>query len=305
MTVINNFRTLVEQLKKNGRKTRVAVVYGIDSHSEEAISAAIKHQFIDVVMVGPKAEVENYPIFKEFPESVQYIDVNNPDEAAKEAVLLIHEEKADVIMKGLINTDNLLKVILNKESGLLPAGTVLSHLAIADIPSYNKLLFFSDAAVIPYPTIEHKQAILNYMIHTCHKFGIVKPKIGLIHFTEKVNERFPNSTEAVTLKKMAIDGEFSDALIDGPLDLSTACDFSCADLKGIASPIQGNADALLLPNIESANIFYKALVLFAKAEMAGVLLGTQCPVVTTSRSDSSKTKFNSIAMACLMVQGLN
>lgn len=300
--MINNFNTLVEQLKGSKMKTRVAVVFGIDSHSEEAITLAIEAQFIEVIMVGPKSKVESYPIFVKHPESVRFVDVEDVDDAAKAAVELIHSDEADVLMKGLINTDNLLKVVLDKEKGLLPAHCVLSHLAIASVPLYNKLLFFSDAAVIPYPKLEQKIALLHYMVDACHSFGISKPKVALIHFTEKINPKFPNSTECVLLKEMADRGEFSDAVLDGPIDLSTACSGESGDIKGISSPIQGYADALLLPSIDAANVFYKSLSVFAKAEMAGVLLGTLCPVVTTSRSDSSRTKFNSIAMACVMSQ---
>lgn len=302
MTIINSFETLIKQLQSFKVKTKVAVVYGVDTHSEEAISAAIEHEFIDVVMVGPKELVQDYPIFVKYPESVTYIDSHDPDEAARLAVNLIHSGEASVLMKGLINTDNLLKVVLDKKHGLLPAYQVLSHLAVADIPSYSKLLFFTDAAVIPYPKLEQKAAQLKYVIDVCNKFGIIKPKVALLHFTEKVNPKFPNSTDCITLKNKALAGEFGDVIVDGPIDLSTACTPDSGNIKGVNSLIQGDADALLLPNIESGNIFYKSVSVFAKAEMAGILLGTTCPVVTTSRSDSSRTKFYSIAMACLMKQ---
>lgn len=300
--MINNFNTLVEQLKGSKKKTRVAVVFGIDAHSEDAITLAVEAQFIEVIMVGPKSKVESYPIFAKFPKSVRFVDIDDVDDAARAAVELIHSGEADVLMKGLINTDNLLKVVLDKERGLLPAHCVLSHLAVASVPNYKKLLFFSDAAVIPYPKMEQKVALVHYIIDACHSFGIIKPKVALVHFTEKVNPKFPNSTECIVLKEMALKGDFGDAVLDGPIDISTACSGESGDIKGIDSPIQGYADALLLPNIDAANVFYKSLSIFAEAEMAGVLLGTLCPVITTSRSDSSRTKFNSIAMACVMSQ---
>lgn len=302
MALITNFEALIKELKTLNKKTTVAVVNGVDSHSRESITSAIEQQLIDVIMIGSKSLVEDYPIFSKYPEAVKFIDVDEVDEAARVAVQLIHKGQADVLMKGLINTDNLLRVVLDKESGLLPQGNTLSHLAIADIPNRDKLLFFSDAAVIPSPTLDHKKVIIRYILAVCRSFGIAQPKVGLVHFTEKVNEKFPNSTDAVALKSLAKEGFFGDVIMDGPIDLSTACDSACANLKGIDSKLKGDADVLLLPNIESGNVFYKSLALFAKADMAGVLLGTSCPVITTSRSDSSKTKFNSIAMACLMVQ---
>lgn len=304
MEAIKNFDALISKLKHSGLKTRVAVVYGVDSHSEEAIAKVIINQFADVIMIGPKDLVQDYQVFKEYPKSVTYIDCHDVDEAAMKAVELVNEGKADMIMKGLINTDNLLRAVLNKEKGLLPPGGVLSHLTIADIPSYDRLLFFSDAAVIPYPKLEQRIEVLKYISSACRNFGVMTPRIALIHFTEKVNSKFPNSVDYVELIKLAKEGEFGDVIVDGPMDVTTACDSSSGDIKGISSPIGGMADALIFPNIESANVFYKTISLFGKAELSSILLGTKCPVVVTSRSDTSNTKFNSIAMGCLLSRTL-
>lgn len=299
MNIIKNFGMMIDRLKEHKIKKRVAVVFGVDSHSEFALSNAIKAGFINVIMIGPKKEVESYPIFKEHPESVEFIDMDDPDSAAIKAVSLIHEKKADILMKGIINTDNLLRVVLNKEKGLLPKGKVLTHLSIAEIPSLSKLLFFLDAAVIPYPTLDQRREMLGYMSKACRSFGIVTPKLALIHCTEKVSNKFPHSLDYVQLIDDAKDGLFGSSVVDGPMDICTACDKESGEIKGIESPIGGDADGLMFPNIESGNVFYKSITLFGHAQMAGILMGTECPVIITSRSDSGLTKFNSIAMACL------
>lgn len=162
---------------------------------------------------------------------------------------------ADILMKGIINTDNLLHAILDKEKGLLPKGKILTHLAVMQIPTYDKLLFFSDAAVIPRPTLQQRIEMVWYAICTCRRFGIEQPRISLIHCTEKVSAKFPHSLDYVNIVELAEAGEFGNVIIDGPLDVRTSCEQASGDIKGIVSPINGQADVLIFPNIESANAF--------------------------------------------------
>lgn len=202
-------------------------------------------------------------------------------------------------MKGLINTDNLLRAVLKKEKGLLPPGNILSHVAIAQIPLYHKLLLFSDAAVIPRPGLAQFRAMIANDIALCRKLGNDEPRVALIHCSEKVNEKFPHTLDYVQLKEEARAGKFGAAFIDGPMDAKTACDSHSGEIKGLSSPVVGNADIMIFPNIESGNTFYKTLSLFGDANMAGMLTGTVAPVVVPSRSDSGNSKFYSLALACL------
>ena len=296
---MKSFEMLLAQLKESKVKKSVAVVCGIDSHSEFAITKAIQSGFAEFIMVGDKKAVEDYEVFKSHPEAVSFVEASSPGRAAELAVSLVKEGRADVLMKGIINTDDLLRAILNKERGILPKGRVLTHLAAVEMPSYPKLLFFTDAAVIPYPTLEQRVAMLEYMSDTCNRFGVQAPRIALIHCTEKVHPMFPHSVDYVELKKMAAKGYFGSTLLDGPMDVYTACDIESGSMKGIDSVIDGQADGLMFPNIESANVFYKTITLFSNADIAAVLQGTLCPVVITSRSDSGLTKFYSLALACL------
>lgn len=270
-----------------------------DPHTEYAVTRALEEGIADFLMIGDSTLLEQYPALKQYADHIETLHIVDPDEAAREAVRIVREGGADILMKGIINTDNLLHAILDKEKGLLPRGKVLTHLAVMQIPTYDKLLFFSDAAVIPRPTLQQRIEMIWYAIRTCHSFGINQPRISLIHCTEKVSAKFPHSLDYVNIVELAEAGEFGDVIIDGPLDVKTSCEKSSGNIKGIASPINGEADVLIFPNIESGNAFYKAVSLFSHADMAGLLQGPIRPVVLPSRSDSGLSKYYSIAMACL------
>lgn len=300
MQPIRNFDELTAHLKTLDSRKRVTVVCANDANTEYAIGRALEEGIADFYLIGDSAFLPQYPTLQRYPDHIHVVHVDDPDKAARRAVQLVRDGKADILMKGIINTDNLLHAILDKEQGLLPHGKILTHLAVMQIPAYHKLLFFSDAAVIPRPTLQQRIEMIWYAIHACRRFGISRPRIALIHCTEKVSAKFPHSLDYVNIVELAEAGEFGDVIIDGPLDVKTACEKTSGDIKGIASPINGEADVLIFPNIESANAFYKAVSLFAHADMAGVLQGPICPVVLPSRSDSGLSKYYSMAMACLM-----
>ena len=300
MQPIRNFDELTAHLRALKNRKRIAVVCANDPNTEYAIARALEEGIAEFLMIGDSAILKKYPTLKRYPGYVKAVHVDDPDEAARLAVRMVRQGEADILMKGIINTDNLLHAILDKEHGLLPRGKVLTHLAVMQIPVYHKLLFFSDAAVIPRPTLQQRIEMIGYAIRTCRSFGIRQPRIALIHCTEKVSAKFPHSLDYVNIVELAEAGEFGDVIIDGPLDVKTACEKTSGDIKGIASPIDGEADVLIFPNIESGNAFYKAMTLFAGADMAGLLQGPACPVVLPSRSDSGLSKYYSMAMACLM-----
>ncbi|BEG99919.1 phosphate acyltransferase [Bacteroides sedimenti] len=299
MVPICSFEQLTAHLMTSKRRKRIAVVCANDPNTEYAIARALEEGIAEFLMIGDSAILEKYQTLKKYPEFVRTIHIEDPDEAAIEAVRIVRDGGADILMKGIINTDNLLRAILDKEKGLLPAGKVLTHLSVMQIPSYHKLLFFSDAAVIPRPSLQQRIEMIWYAIHTCRSFGIEQPRISLIHCTEKVSSKFPHSLDYVNIVELAEAGEFGNVIIDGPLDVRTSCEQASGDIKGIVSPIDGKADVLIFPNIESGNAFYKGVSLFCNAQMAGLLQGPICPVVLPSRSDSGLSKYYSIAMACL------
>ena len=230
----------------------------------------------------------------------EIITINNtsPEQAACEAVALVRQGQADILMKGLIGTDQLLRAVLDKVNGLLPAGHVLTHLAAAEMPTYQKMLFFSDAAVIPYPTHEQRIEQVRYAADICHKLGIEEPKMALVHCAEHGGKQCPFVDGYADIKQMAKDGVFGHCVVDGPLDVKTACNPEALHRKGIQSSLNGEADVLLFPDIEAGNVFYKTLTLFnEQAKTAGMLCGTTAPVVVPSRGDDAEAKFNSILLA--------
>ena len=300
MEIIRSFESMLNHLTQQEERKRVAVVWAADYNSQVSVQRALEAGFIDAIFVGCQKEVEQNDDIMRFADHVFFEPADDADGAARRAVEMVHEGKVDVLMKGLINTDNLLHVVLNKETGILPRGHVLTHITAARLPEYEKLLFFTDSAVIPYPTQEQRIQQVRYITAMCHSFGIKQPKISLIHCTEKVNEKyFPFTVGYKDIIKMGEAGEFGDCLIDGPLDLKTSVSPESLRIKGIESPIGGEADALVFPDIEAANVFYKSITLFLGVETAGTLQGTLAPVVLPSRSDSKLCKFYSLALAAI------
>lgn len=300
MELIRTLSEMVNCLRSRQIRRRVAVVCPNDPHTEYVIIRSLREEIAEYLLVTDTAHIDiARHLHAASPDFIRIYEAPTPDAAAALAVQLVRTGEADILMKGLINTDNLLRAVLKKNEGLLPPGGVLSHIAVAQIPLYHKLLFFSDAAVIPRPTLEQFRAIVGNDISLCRKLGNGQPRIALIHCTEKTNEKFPHTLSYAQLKEEARQNKFGSVFIDGPMDAKTACDKHSGEIKGLSSPVVGNADILIFPNIESGNTFYKTLSLFGDANMAGMLTGTIAPVVVPSRSDSGNSKYYSLALACL------
>ena len=301
MEPIVDFSILPTRLRSAERVVTVAVACPADSHTEEVIERSIAEQFARFTLVANTAKADiARRLAADYPDKVTLIVADDDDDAARHAVKEVREGRADVLMKGSLNTDNLLRAVLNKEEGILIKGSVLTHIAVADVPSLNHLLFFSDAAVIPFPTTEQLDAVTTYITQTWRSItGGDKPRVALTHCTEKTSEKFPITLSYQEVKKYAVEGKYGDICIDGPMDVKTACDAESGAIKGIASPVVGNADILLFPDIEAGNTFYKTITYFAHATVTGMLAGTTAPVVVTSRADSAESKFYSLAVACM------
>jgi phosphate butyryltransferase len=301
METIRNFRQMIEHLRSLPEKKRVVVACPHDAHTLEALKMALDDRLILLSMVVTPPFVSLcQELSTDYPGMVDYFVEADIDSAIAKAVALIRGGQGNVLMKGTVNTDNLLRAVLNKEHGLLPKGRVLTHLALTELSTYPKLLVLSDAAVIPQPTYEQYRAMLGYALQCCRRCGIEVPKVALIHCTEKTSEKFPVTLSYQQLKQDATDGVFGTALVDGPMDVKCACDKESAVIKKIDSPVAGDADVLIFPDLEAGNAFYKALSFFANASMAGALVGASCPMVVSSRSDSVYSKYASLALACLL-----
>jgi phosphotransacetylase len=228
------------------------------------------------------------------------VDSENEGRASHEAVALVKSGQADIVMKGLVGTDRFLKAVMDKENGLMLPGATLTYVGAIQVPAYHKLLFITDPAVIPFPDLEQKIAMAEYAIEMARDFGIKKPKVALIGASEKMSRHFQNSVDYAIMCKMAERGQIKNCTLDGPLDIFLACDKESVKIKGIDTPVNGDADILLFPNLESSNPFYKGLMLFGNGELGGIIRGTARPVILMSRSESEKSKYYCIALACLM-----
>jgi len=294
MKAIENFEELISYLAGGMEPKRVAVVCPYDEGTQEAVQRAMDAGFIKPIFVGDPKLIG--PAMKD----VTRLKATDEVDAATKAVQLVHEGMADVIMKGLLNTDDLLRAVLNKQTGILQEGRVLTHLACAELPEYDKLLFMSDVAVIPHPTEEQRKQQLKYLLRLCRSFGIKEPGVALVNCSEKVDERhFPHTAEYRRLVDEAGKGAFGACIVDGPLDLKTSLSGKALRKKGLRSPLRGHADALIFPDIQAGNVFYKTITLFCRATTAAVLAGPDVPVVLTSRADDPDSKFYSLALAVI------
>lgn len=300
MMDIKNFNDLLGAAQKQPEK-RVVVVNGVDENTIEALNLAVEMGFVTPILTGSRQKIlEVLDILKIDKAKYRIIDAESPKEAAEKAVELVNAGEADLIMKGMVSTDKFMRVLLKKEYGLIPAGGTLSHISVMDNPNYHKLLIFSDAGVIPYPDLKQKILMTGYLINAAQRLGIENPKVAVIAPTEQIIISIQSCMDGATIAKMSEHGQIEGGMVDGPMALDVALDRDSAEIKGFTSPVAGDADCLLFPNIDAANVFYKTNSKLAKAEMSGIIAGVKVPVVVSSRGDSEKTKLNSIALASLL-----
>ncbi len=285
---------------KAQKSKRLVAAYANDTHTIGAISRAVDLGIIEATLVGDKEIIagvcaqENIDINK-------FEIVHEPQAmpAARRAVMLINEGRGDMLMKGLVSTDKYMRAILDKEDGLMMPGAILSHVTVMENPVYHKLLVVGDVAIIPLPELKEKIAITKYLIDVAHALGNALPKVAVLAATEQVMPKMPACVDAAIISKMADRGQIKGALVEGPLALDVAIDKESAEIKKINSPVAGDADCLVFPNIESGNVFYKSNTKLAKGEQGAFVVGAKVPAVLSSRGDSIKTKLYSIALAAV------
>lgn len=281
---------------------KVSVAVAQDAPVLEAVKVAKERNIADAILVGNEAQI------REIAASINmdlsgYEIINEEDitEAARIAVSLVHEGKADMYMKGSIDTKGFLKSVLDKEVGLR-TGKPLSHVCVFDVEGIDHLLFLSDVAFIPYPTLEDKASIIHNTVEICHACGIPNPKVAPLAAVEVVNPKMPVTLEAAELTKMNEEGKITGCVVDGPLSLDLAICPEAAQHKAGAADrkIVGDADVLLFPDIHAGNLVYKAMVHTANMVNGNLLTGTKAPVILTSRSDSVDVKVNSLALGAVV-----
>jgi phosphate butyryltransferase len=292
---------MVERVLSVHKKHRIAVAWAQDTHTISAIHKAVNCGLAEAILIGHSPEIKSV-CRKAGIDHELFTLVDSEDEisSATEAVRIARNHDADIVMKGLVGTDKFLKAVMDKDNGLMLPDAVLSYVCALEIPAYHKLLFVTDPAVIPFPNLAQKIAMAEYAIEMAARFGINKPKIALIGASEKLSRHFKSSSDYPKMCKLAGEGRTKNCIMDGPLDIFLACDKKSVEIKGISTPVNGEADILLFPSLEACNPFYKGLMLFAQGELAGIIRGTSKPVVVMSRSESEKSKFYCIALSCLM-----
>ncbi|WP_297808923.1 phosphate acyltransferase [uncultured Alistipes sp.] len=298
--MIQHLTDIVVEARKKGKK-RLAVAYGQDSHTLEAVYNAYKEGLVEPTLFGEKAVIEQVCRENDIDiNAFTIVDEKSDVKCVQLAVAAVVAGVADVLMKGLVSTDKYMRGILNKDAGLFPPKGVLSHVSVIEIPSYHKLITVSDVAVIPLPDFKQKQKQIGYLAQTAKLLGIATPKIACIAPSEQLLPSVISSTEGAILAKMGDRGQLGNVIVDGPLSIDVALYKEVAEHKKVkGSAVAGDPDCLLFPNIESGNVFFKAATHMAGGEIAAMVMGTKVPCVLTSRGDSSKTKLYSIALACL------
>lgn len=299
--MIKTFGEVLSVAKTQGMKT-VVVAVAQDQPVLEAVRDAKKNGIANAILIGDKEEIIS--IASEIGMNIdefEIIDEKNVNIASIAAVKLVSSGRADMLMKGLVDTATFLRAVLNKEVGLR-TGKQMSHVAVFEVPGYDRLLFLTDAAFNMYPELKEKIDIINNSVVVAKACGIELPKVAAVCAVEVVNTSMPATLDAAMLSKMNDRGQIKGCIVDGPLGLDNALSEEAAKHKKIEGPVAGKADILLMANIEAGNAVYKCLTYTTEAKSGGLLVGTSAPVIVTSRADSPETKLNSIALASLVAE---
>lgn len=295
-----SFDDILKLAKIRGPK-KLAVAVAADEEVLCAVKEAKALNIADAILIGDKEKIET--IAKSIGMDLsqfEIIDEKDNEKACREAVRLVSSGSADIVMKGLIDTAVIMKQVLDAEIGLR-TGKIISHVGVFEIPTYHKVLLVTDAAMNITPDLAQKKEILENAVQFAHSMNIKNPKVAVLCAREKVTTKMEATVDAKELQDMNMRGEITGCIVGGPLALDNAISEEAANHKGIDNPVAGDADIVLVPNIEAGNIFYKSLIFLANAKTAGLIVGTRAPIVLTSRADSKEAKLNSIALGVLMV----
>jgi len=296
---ITTFEEMVSVARRIG-PVRIAVVGAHDPQVLSAVAQAQREGMVEATLVGDWPAIEAY-------SAQTGVDLTgatlfhepDPRQAARRVVDLARAGQADVVVKGQIKTGDLLSVALNRHTGIR-GRDLLSHVGIFELPGVDRLVYLSDSGVVVYPDLYQKLEIINNVVKVAHLFGVPEPKVAILAASDTVHPKIPASIDALALSKMAEQGWVEDAVVDGPLGLELAISPRAAELEESESPIAGRADVLIVPNVEAGNIVAKGLLYFARARMAGLVVGAKVPIIISSRADSAETRYLSLAMAVIL-----
>lgn len=299
--MFDSFEQILEYAVNKGIKKRLAVAAAEDEDVLKSVLEAYKKGIIEPILVGKTAEIKCIISSLGFnPESFNIIDKADKAAAARYVAEMISKGDADMPMKGLLQTSDFLKAVLDKELHLVEQGALISQATVCQYKRTGRMIIISDCAINIFPDLDKKKKIINNTIMLAKCLGCDLPRIAILAPLEMVNPDIPVTVEAAILSKMAERGQIKNAIIDGPLALDNAVSIEAAEHKGIKSEVAGRADILIAPDLLSGNILHKAITYFAGLPTAGTVLGAKCPIVMTSRTDTPEDKFNSILMAVML-----
>jgi phosphate acetyltransferase len=284
---------------KDVTSAKTIVVYPCDESSLRSVIEAANIGIITPILVGPAAKIKAVAQENKFDLGrFELVDAADAEAAASKAVELIHEARGELLMKGSLHTDELMRAVTASKTGLRTSRRI-SHVFIMDVPSYAETLFITDAAINIFPDLDAKRDIIQNAIDLFTQVGLGTPRVAILSAVETVTSKIPSTIEAAALCKMADRGQITGGVLDGPLAFDNAIDPEAARIKGIKSPVAGRAQILLVPDLEAGNMLAKNLIFLSKADSAGLVLGARVPVILTSRADSVRSRMASCAAAVL------
>lgn len=300
--VYHNFDQILDKVRENPVKRKVAVAGAADRHVLEAVLEARQMGIINPVLIGNYAEIENLlKVMGSCAAEYEIVEADSPEECGRAAVELIKGQKADFIMKGMIETRDVLKPLVNKENGL-HLGRTMTHVALDEIPGMSRLTAMTDGGMIPYPTLEEKKDIIINAVEMLRSLGYERPSVAVLCAVEKVNPKMVETIDAEALVSMNRQGIITDCVVVGPISYDIAMSAAIAEEKKYSCPYCGQFDILLAPSMVAGNLLNKSLTVTGGALMAGVVMGAKVPVVVTSRGSTSTEKFLSLALASLIAR---
>ncbi len=300
--MIKDFEEIRQMVLQRETKTRIGIIGSHETHALEATVAAMKDGIIDPVLYGIKEEtIEKWEALQTGLPVPPIVDCRNDEELAEKVIRDAHDGKLDALLKGKIYTATFLRAVLNKEWGLR-TGRQLSHVLLMKVPAYHKMLFLTDAGMVPYPDLKTKKDLVLNAVDVCHKLGYDNPKVAAIASVERLNPKMPETVDADALKKMNENGEITGCIIEGPISFDLSISKESAEIKDYSSPVAGDADVILVPEITTGNVLFKALSYFAGMVMGGTIVGAKVPISMISRASSGVDKYNSILVAAAISQ---
>lgn len=285
------------------KRKRMVVAYANDSHTIDAAYRAVEAGIVEAILVGNPDTIRTLCEQQAIDHNKFRIVAQEGDyECALKAVRMAAAGEADILMKGTVSTDKYMRAILSKDFGLLPPKSILTHITLLEMPSYHKLLLVSDVAVIPQPDLKQKLFITNALIDTARALGNECPKVAVIAPTEQMLPSLESCVDAAILSKMWERGQIRYGIVDGPLAIDVAIHPETVEIKKLKSPVAGDADCMVFPNLDASNTFFKTATKLAHASIAGMVVGAKVPCILTSRGDNEESKLNSIALAVLTTE---